>query len=465
MAVTYDIADFACPTSTGNQDLTISGFGTVKTVLIVLNRGTTIGTKIDHNALQISATDLTNHRTTATASDDNVGTTDANRANTTDKVISFIDSDGTVEGAASYVSTVTDGIRINWTTAPSVARKFTAIFFGGDDLSANVGSYEVPATIDQEVTISGLGFEPDVIIHFGSNTDFPGSSVNGNIRFGFSVNNVGLDQVCNSWDAKDGETTSQSSSAVMSDRCFQNIDGATLFTAGYVSEYNADGFKVQTKNTNSSKQMAYLALNFNSTLSFSTGIVNSPTSTGNQSISSLSFKPGIVLQGLSNVGATDTGNATSNGQAFGISLFTDSKEYCHYISDQDSVGTQNSEALIDDQSKNFEFGDGTVMHAATHVSMNSDGWTENYTTADNVAARKWTYLAIESTGNTITGSGSPSIPILTASGSGTVFNTITGSGSPSIPVLTASGSGSVSSPSVTIQNEDPDLSIDSGVFI
>ena len=60
---------------------------------------------------------------------------------------------------------------------------------------------------------------------------------------------------------------------------------------------------------------------------------------------------------------------------------------------EDNVNPSNTQTLSDNQAVNFASGNGITQHAATFVSMDSDGHTLNYSVADG-SVRRWFELAI-----------------------------------------------------------------------
>jgi len=187
MGVKVAVAQAAMNTSTGDQDITVSGFGTVKAYLAFVGLGITDGTAIDDANWCVGGADGTTQSLASFRSDHGGGDSDAYRNMETDEVLQIMDGDGEVDGEANHDSFVTDGIRINVGDAPATATLMKFVFFGGSDLSVHVGTGTITANKDSDTSFTGTGFEPDIIFFWTttSGTGPPGDA-SSNCSFGFA---------------------------------------------------------------------------------------------------------------------------------------------------------------------------------------------------------------------------------------------------------------------------------------
>jgi len=167
------------PTTSGSQNITISGIGTPIGAIFCYNRATSNIAEAVNNGLMIGCTDGVNQRAVLMDCEDSVDPTNAWTQCLNDSVALTIDpTNGNLVGRASFSGWITDGLRINWTSAPSAASFMNVIFFIGSGIDIGVGDFNSES--DESVN---LGFRPDQIFIFGvddfNNASFTDSTVGG----------------------------------------------------------------------------------------------------------------------------------------------------------------------------------------------------------------------------------------------------------------------------------------------
>lgn len=400
MAVSVAVMQAAATVNTApyTQDFTIAGFGTPKAALFFVTWGTVNGTAGAHAVFCTGMTDGTTHLCTAVGSRSTQADTVSWSRAAQDEVIYLPWYDGVnINGEANFDSWITDGVRINWANAPDAAYLITVVLFGGTDLSADVSLITPSATEDATVDVATIGFEPDqVIVLFpGSTGDFNDTkAVNLSMSIGFCDNGGSLVQRCVAIGEADNVAAGEPAAVLCTDRVAKRII-SDAEQAGYeLGTFDASGFSVTTRNAAESNAFAALSLNYNSAVSHWVGSVDTPTSTGNDAITSPSFTPQLVMLGLSFLAAEDTLAVDGNGGAFGIGVFDDSgADYSNAIAIEDASATTDTESIADDEAINLHQDDGSAGLVAPYVSMDANGWTLNYTTTDGTA-RKLISLAI-----------------------------------------------------------------------
>lgn len=384
MGVKITVARFATPTSTGNQTWTDTNLGglTPEAIMVIGNHADTDGTVETDVGFWTGFADGTNEGGTGGWSGDALTTTDSTCSSSSTQVINFFHTQ-TAQVVATFVSFQADSVTLNFSTVDSDAQLYTVVFFAGTDLSATVGY--ITGTTD----ITTIGFNPDLVLFTAAYSQ--NDPANHNVG-GFAAAVSGTERgLC--YGTNDGQAASVTNSVLTTTLLingpFNNGSNHTWTT----SAFDANGFTATV--SSGTRALAYLALNFGGEALVSLRSFDSPTTTGDDPRTGVGFTPQFVLLAMGPAAAEDTIEVDGDAGAFGISVFTADAEYSNSWADEDNPGTTNCQSLADDQAINLALGDGTTQHAATFVSMNTDGHTLNYSTA-NGTARKWFEVAIES---------------------------------------------------------------------
>jgi hypothetical protein len=387
-------------TTTGSQDFTSSGFGTPKAALFIVTSATTNNTLADHAIWSHGATDGTSQWVVGGRSQDNVETSSTIRRGASDAVIMTLNSgDTNVDGEAAFDSWITNGVRINWNNALNSSYLVTVVLFGGNDLDAKAGNFTASGPGGTTTNVD-VGFVPDSVMFFSNGTSLNDTtSTDAAHNVGFAINKSPIIQRAVGSIFYNSLSTGSSAVFMNDNRSIVNVGpGLAVSRAfevtGFISN-PVNGFTVTHRAGSSTADLisAYLALKFNDAVDTHIATVTTPNSTGNQSITSTGFTPQFIMS-LTNPVST-VNDYSTNGMT-GISTFTNSNEYSYALINEDGASTINTQSLSSNQAAVLPKNDGSTGYIADLISMDSDGWTWDFTNIDSVGGPDlWPYLAIE----------------------------------------------------------------------
>lgn len=298
----------------------------------------------------------------------------------------------------TFVSFNADGFRVNVVSTFGEIDRIFYIAIGGSDVNANVGTITPSGTGDKVFT--GVGFKPDLLIFGGWATT--GTSATSN-----QANSIGFANVSSqarlAFCCKNGDpvlTTTTNSSQLSSDCCVGNIwTSGDDSRASFVS-MDTDGFTLNYSSDGGGYHTGYVALRG---IKSYIGVFTENTTTGNQAISGIGFKPELLLF-ISQSLAADTAlhdDATSWMIGMAINSINRRVFTTNSPSTVATVQSQSrtSEALclthVLGTATTADATHPTVLAEAEFVSRDTDGFTINMTTAD-ATAREVRYLALAS---------------------------------------------------------------------
>lgn len=293
-----------------------------------------------------------------------------------------------------FVSMDSDGFTVNVVTTGGAYIVFY-VALGGSDLSVNVGTFGLTTGTGSQA-VTGVGFQPD-FVGFGGNVSnqTTGESNNGQLFVGFAKSSTSR--------AVSGQTGSNSNPTVEKVKqivtaCINRIASATDDYLVDFTSMDSNGFTVnKTTAPAATSDVGYFALKG---AQFSILTFTQKTSTGNQAYTGVGFQPGMLIFTSINH-ATGTGiqanggimvgaaqSATARGVLTGSMLdnITSNTQTHRYIENTKCVAHITSGAGTTP----------TVNAEADLVSLDSDGWTLNWTTAD-ATARESIAVAIAQT--------------------------------------------------------------------
>lgn len=350
------------PTSTGNQAYT--GIGFQPKALIIFSQGQTTYTEFDNGSTSVGFSD---------------GSNDASQYVTgvqgSDTGFSGGFSSANILGVgtnlvAAVVSFDSDGFTLNFSTVETTARKISYVAIGGSDItnvecgvaSPGVGSGNV------EVNLTG-SFQPDVVMLFGRD------GTKNCYGFGWTVGSGIGDEAAVSGRYRTGTTRARYVSWD-NERCYIAADDSAIPNAEFfLSTFDTDGFTLSRSASTGAQSIAYLAIKGGN---WAAGSFTSPTSTGNASVTGEAFTPEGVL--FIPVDGTSVDDDIVE-KAVSLSAMDDSgAEYGHSITFGNNT-PDVSLSQFDDKAISYRGKTGTVEEAADYTSVNSDGFTVNYTTA------------------------------------------------------------------------------------
>jgi len=387
----------AGPTATGNFDITdarLSGI-TPKGALIIASVAKVDGTAAIHANLSYGVSDGTAGWVVTVSSEDGQTTTDTHRETSTSNSL-MLNAAGTASGKleAGIATMIDGGIRMNFTTVDDSNWHelfITVVFFVGDDFSCKAGSQDL-GTGTSAITVSGVGFEPEVVLTAGVANNIDTNSAIALLISGVVHNGVSATEFAYAWSDSDSASTSAATAMMRNDTgYFKYPYDATKVSMG---NFGADGFDVTPSASFSGHDLLYFALTTGGTKSWKVGTYSTPTSTGAQATTGVGFTPGFVLMGNTDIDTINSIKTDATAGFVGVSAWDDTNQYSNSIASEDAVTTSNTQSLSDNQALNLTTHDGTAENVATLTSLDADGWTLNFTTADASARLNW-YLALE----------------------------------------------------------------------
>lgn len=400
MGVSIATTRVACNTSTGTQDITIPGFGTAKAVRFKCSVATVDGTAASHlNMSYGAATGASNEWCLSLNSEDGQGTSDTQATTDSDRVVRINTAGGpAIDGDAEFTAFVTDGVRINWLTAPSAAWLLEVTLYGGTDLSVHASNVTLGDSVDNVVDVTAPGFEPDIVYAVCQGSlGIDDNATHLQPSFGLVHNGVGITQSSVAYRYTNGASTMHVDGRMTETYGIMQVNStAALVWGGEFGAFDANGFSVTTRIAGAGNTvLMYLAMSFGGAVNSWVGTIDTPTSTGNAAVTASGFTPQFVDQIGTHMEAIDTAyNDSALAGTFGFSSFDASREYMTSVQVEENVGTSNTQSLSDNTAIELPDDDGAVGLTASFVSMDANGWTLNYTAVET-NAKKFLTLAIE----------------------------------------------------------------------
>ncbi|MBP7965003.1 MAG: DUF11 domain-containing protein, partial [Caldilineaceae bacterium] len=396
--VAYKMGNFTKRTSTGSQVITHNLGKTPKAIMLWTSGQTSDGTvgSAYHYAQGIS--DGTTSYAFAAAGQDNVSPGNASRRFAA-KAITLVEWGEVLLAEADLSSWTTTTFTLNWTTNNSDATLIHYLLIGGNDVAAKAVNWQVPTSTGNR-TITGVGFQPDLVMHLNGGTGLTGSAPSSQTQSaaGFGVMNAKGEQWALAALAKDEIDPTATSRGQRTDAALVStgLDGSQnpefSAIASYVS-MNADGFTLNFSTTsanNTAGQVASLALRG---VSSKLGSFDKATATGSQAVTGAGFQPeALMLASWARTARTTTDDNTimtlgaSDGTTEGVSWF----------GDWDNIDPTNTMGL-DRTNKVFAKSSSSqsIDAEADLAAFNADGFTLDWTTNSDGMAAQLLYLALD----------------------------------------------------------------------
>lgn len=396
MGVTVAVTRAAVNTATGTQDFSTPDLAglTPKAAYFIVSYATADGTAADHAMLGIGAvTDATHRWALAVSQEHGITTSDTYNSGSVTTCVRILNpTDGSVDGEADFDSWLADGIRINWTNAPSAAFLLTVVLFAGSDLTAHANNVSLGDTVDNAVDVTAPGFRPDLVLCGLVPT------VVGTLSWGF-VHEDGagtVAQQCLVAGSRDAVTTVANWTMMRTDSGVCEIAiGGLIDWYGEFGSFDSSGFTVTTRTAGANNcVLGYLALDFGGVAESWVGTLTTPTATGNQAITAPNFTPQLVMLIPTLVSTAASQTVDSRAHSSGVIVIDADEQYSTVITSQDAATTSNAQSLSDNVAASVPDHTGALDIEATLVSLDATGWTLNFSNI-NAVAKLWPALAIE----------------------------------------------------------------------
>lgn len=396
MAFSIKSGTLDVPVATGNQSVTGVGF-LPKAVLFYYTLQTADGSGVNFewgigamtgtgagNQWAVWATSLD----AAAASDNDSRTSNAN-------CVTAINSSATTILAATYVSFDADGFTINWSVVTSGVDIHWVAFGGADLTNAKAGTFNksitaTPPAVSQSVT--GVGFQPDALLFCATRQAQDVGNTTG-ARFGLGAAISSSSRWTNSYFGTGGSATMNNGYYQRTSLCLSILGTNVVEAEADFTSMDADGFSVSwSTNDTGARRIHYLAFKGGQ---YKLGSFNQATATGNQSTTGTGFTPtGLFLTSVNQIINASVGDNQRHSIGFGISS-TDRRSI--WAGDRDNVADSIADHDSDTTKiiKMMTEGTPTIDAAADLVSLDSNGFTLNWTIAD-ATAREILYFAFGS---------------------------------------------------------------------
>ncbi len=384
-------------TSAGTGDKTVTGLAfQPKTVLAFYNNQTGTGTAADaHIGVGMTSTGLED-LSTYHNSLDNAASSDITRS-----ILNTAYWKTTVGGATTarvtgtFSAFTSDGFTIN-TTANVTGAVMPYLALGGSDITNTAaGQINMPNSTTN-FSVTGLAFQPDIVflsvILLATN-----GTANNNNSFSFGVaHSSGV--WCSAVKGQNAQATMNTSRAFYDNRCavvLQSTGDTAVDEIGFVT-MTSDGFTLSHPvNSTGGYLINYVAIKGGQ---WNVGNLAQPSSTGNQSVTGMTFQP---VGTLFSHAQFETANSVTQNARMGIGGATGTgDERAIWMGDRDNVADAiaNQRYVTDKVISMYTeatSAGATVLAEADYVSNNPNGFTINWSTAD-ATARKVGYVSFGS---------------------------------------------------------------------
>lgn len=397
MALQAKVSNLSAPAGTGDQDSPSLGLDP-KAVLAFYGSQTATGGSSDaHLGFGFSGTaaeDISIYYN----SDDNVTTSDTVRSTLTNAFLkSTVAGATTARITATMSSLGTDKFTANFTaTVSGVKHPFLAL--GGADITNAVAGTVSSSTDTSNFSVTGLGFQPDIVflaVQLISGT----GTANNTSTISFGVAKSSSARWCTVMRSQNAVADANTVRGFYNNKCLIITSSTVASTADEYDLVSMDsgGFTLShATSSGAAWTIAYLAIKGGQ---WAVGDFTQATSTGVQtSVSGLAFQPVGILLGSA---VHDTANTIVDTarMSIGAASSTTSREAI-FAGDEDAAATMKTDSYYATDKVIVlcdEAGGGapTVLAAADLSSLDSGGFSLNWTTAD-ATARNIGYVAFGS---------------------------------------------------------------------
>jgi hypothetical protein len=378
---------FSVRTTSGTQDVTISGFGTPKAAIFIMSNGITDDTPVGVNGVySVGFTDGTRQVAMAYRDIGGAATPDTSRAQRDNAVILFPGNSGTSSTSAHYGfdSWITDGVRITASDPLGSGRVVTCILIGGDDVAdAYVNIKDDLGTGTSAVSVEDAGFEPDLM--FATCTGSPtidNNAAHTIFSFGVAHNDTSIVQKGVFIDSRDGSSPSNVSSQISNANITGQQTNGTLSWGGAVTSFTSTGVEITPSSSAGSDIIGYLMLRFTNNPDVSLFDMSWPTS-GNYAETTPGFTPNFGMI-CSLQGPTARNTVTNDSLGLSLMAFDSNGVYTTTQTIEDGANPTNTNNLASDQARILDEAGSSDAVLASSYAFDSDGW--DFTLSTNPSA-------------------------------------------------------------------------------
>ncbi len=378
-------------TSTGTQDVTLSGFGTPKGAIAFWG-GDADATQRNHAVFGVGFTDGTNSRLATVSAENETGaSSDAYRLQRNDKFIDILDGASTSKDhVVSFNSWITDGVRLNIDAASASVRTVIIILIGGSDVSGVVVGDINLGTGTSAITET-IGQTSDIILTCGNGSGSYGS-VGGQAIFsmGMYVNDGSNSQVGVGWWSEDQVNPSDVGGYFSNaNATMQAYNGSVAWQAA-ISNVTSTAFDITPTANAGSDTVNYISIATTNSPDISLDFMDGPTATGDYSSTAPGFLPDFALAFLSDA---TTVNTLQAHEALSVAAFDGTNVLSLSTSNQDATNPPIAKTEFNSGSIDTLEDATTDSYIGTFSSFDATGFTLNFSTVP-ASARKWAVLTV-----------------------------------------------------------------------
>lgn len=402
MALSASVGSLTSPNSTGNQSYTGVGFQP-KALIFWGNGKTADGTMAAGNLSWGAASSSSSRATVGFYISNGVITTADWTGQSDGKAYRLMQGSTIILLDADLVSMDSDGFTLNWVTSGQSGVVVNYLALGGADVGSVFAGSDTNPTSTGNHSVTAPGFKPTILIPFqaaGTTTTNP-SNIAGSARPSFGValsSSSRLHMAGADFNAVSPSSTNGPFKRQVSTKVISSINSSTIFgmEADFVS-FDTNGFTLNFTTVPATARFYYY-LCMNGNMQVATGTFNESTGgTGNQAVTGVGFQPvAIILFSFQNASSTSIQNGVE--MSFGAGTSSSARGVAWYGDKFNTSPTQANTAL--DRAAIVKFyseGTPTLLSVADLVSLDSNGFTINWTTNDNTA-REIGYIAFGSAG-------------------------------------------------------------------
>lgn len=389
MSLQTFVGSFTGNNTTNNQSVTGVGF-TPKILIFWWTFNTADASAVNYQFGMGAAVSSSSRFALWSIAADAAATSDAARIHDNTKCLIACLANGTVVGAADFVSMDSDGFTIDWTTATNTIFCFLAL--GGDDLTnASILQFIAPVSTGQ-VSYTGVGFQPTCILPFSgwnSNGTFPATGV-ANASFSMGAGLSGAIQVTAGAGVQDAVGASDSAYGQLTTEVIRTPTADPADIGAELISLDSDGFTLDWNDAIDADYVWVICLRGPI---FAVGQFSQSINTGSVSTTGLGITPSVLMLFSAN-SATDTQSGQHAKFSFGAGTSSSARS-CIWAGDVDEADPTQCDHNMDRSKiiKLMTAGTPTVNAAADLVSLDAGGFTLNWSTVD-ATARHIQYIAI-----------------------------------------------------------------------
>ena len=245
-------------------------------------------------------------------------------------------------------------------------------------LSAKASNFALNTSTGNQA-VTGVGFQPEAVLFFGSMNTADGVVVDFNLVIGAATSSTARGHV--SINEEDAQGTSDSSRTIFTNSCLRMLSPGSASTYLVIADFvsmDSDGFTINISTApGSAYRIGYLALAGSDLTNVTVGSFNAPASTGNNATTGVGFQPDALLLFANGEALETATNSIAFG--FGFAVSTSERAWTSLATPRSKVtsetfrqqGTDGCIAYMDHNG-------GSLDVHADFVSFDADGFTLNF---------------------------------------------------------------------------------------